>query len=137
MKTKLLLNFVNFFASIGKFLLICFLCVSAAFAVVFPFWFFANKAPSVYSVFILLLIFSALIFFPVFSLIRKFKNIEDGEKKKELFNFFRFVLLFILCILSIILPVFFVVKGSRVFALIFLLTGFIIFGVCSFVIKKK
>ncbi|MCR4790790.1 MAG: hypothetical protein K5839_06885 [Treponemataceae bacterium] len=137
MKNTLTAGFTDFFASFGKALLLLLLCLAASFVIVFPFWLFADKAPSVYTIVCLSILSLLIITLIVLSLLKKFRGKTSEEKKIAFHNLWRSLLIFFICLISIVLPVVLVLLYYRLAALIVFVLGFVSLGLVSFCVKKK
>ena len=129
--------FLNVISSVAKFLLIAVLCFASCFTLVFPFWLFADKSPSSYTIFIIFLAAVLIIYAIVISFIKKLRGKSREEKKVYWFNFIRMLAIIILIALGIIIPFILVLNYYRIAALITFVLLFAAAGVLGFCVKKR
>ena len=130
-------NFSDFCVSFLKFLLILALCVGASFAITFPFWLFAEKTPKAYSVFVLVILFALIILGVCLSFVKKYRGKSNAEKKVVTHNFLRSFSLFVLILLSLVVPFCLVLADFRILALIFFVLFVCLSVVVGCCVKKK
>lgn len=134
---SILSGYAKFFINIGKALLLAALCVAISFIIVFPLWLWAYKSPNVYSLVIGIVFLTAILVFAIIKIVTSLKNKSTEEKKVFRFNIFRNLLILLIILATIVGCIILVMSGIRLFALILLIIGIILFGVCNFGIKKK
>ena len=115
-----------FFFSIIKILLLVVFCTVAALAAVWPLWYFASKAPHIYTLCTLAL---ALIFICVLII----RSIKKSSAKSVLFTLIQVLLVFA----GLFFFVYFVFKGQRILSLFSSVVFFISFGIVKFGLHQK
>ncbi|MCR5699244.1 MAG: hypothetical protein K6G52_06320 [Treponemataceae bacterium] len=119
------------------FILIAVLCFASCFAVVFPFWLFADRAPYAYTVSVLSLAAVLIVYAIVISFIKNLRGKTGEEKKTFWFNFIRTLSITILIICGILVPFVLVLNYYRIAALIIFVLLFVAAGVIGFCVKKR
>ncbi len=137
MKNSFTSGLTSFVSVSVKFILIAILCVAFAFAIVFPFWFFADKVPSVYSIVILSLFACFIVYLIISSIYKKVHGKTPSEKQIFLFNFFRSFILILLSLIALTVTVVLVLSYHRLAGLLIFVLSFIAVGVLAFSVKKK
>lgn len=126
MLKKVLTGYKKSFFSFVKIFIIVALCMTLAFAIVFPLWKFATSLPKVYTYCILTFLALAAIFLIA-------KAIKKNSLKTVLLTFLNILIITI----GSVLCVFFVFIGYRFYALISLAVFLVIKGLLRFGIKDK